>query len=93
MYSIGAEYDDGSHEGWGVSIFVDADLVPVSGVPIIQQTFDAIFMVRQNTLFDIDTLRQNGWTLGVLRHEPFDNETIGIGFDDENSSSFCATGI
>ena len=67
---------------WPHALFVDADIVPFGDIPKFQKHFDAIFMVRQNTFFDIGSLIEDGWTLGDLEIDNINKAVIVVGQDD-----------
>ena len=67
MHGYASELD----ESWIHATYIDADIVPVAHKYDVQEYFDAIFMLRENTFYDVYDLLDEGWRIGDLEHWHF----------------------
>ena len=60
-----------SNDPWTHATYIDADIVPVGHRYNVQEFFDAVIMIRENTFWDLYDLLDSGWKLGSMEHDLF----------------------
>ena len=87
MHTIAADVDEGRYTPW-VFPTLNTDIVPFADMFEVKRKFTAIFLVRENSLFDLYDLMDEGWYLADLHHPAFDRKVVKNRYDNSLKNLF-----